>query len=380
MISQENIAEIKPLTLSVIQSFLKKGEVHIGLKTYINKELRNDITEKMLLFPPSENDTLETWSRKIFGKEKFGMVFNYVEEYSNSFAEKAATIVSPLLALSGLPLEGISFLFFMGNYGFTPFGVHKEAVGEEGILFHLGPGNKQFYTWDDPKHNKIAHNTQVFHNIEQMLPMAKCYELKPGDAMLIPHRVYHIANTSEFSVSFVMDYVNAPTDRFENDLLKDTSKEKITINNKYQIPLKINSPRSEWKKQLNHKSIQQKIELAFERKILALKSNGGILRKSKIKSGFQFPNGSFSIKGKPIFPMFVEIQSTDKDLIFARGHRIVKKHHPKLVEIIEGLNKGKSIKLETIKETLLPSWDLIELLGFIGELLQIEAIVIDNKE
>jgi len=380
LISQENIEEIKVLILSIIQNFLDKGDVHIGLKTYVNKELRNDMTERMLSFPPSNDDSLASWSRQIFGEEKFGMIFNYLEEYSNAFAEKAANIVSPLMELAGLPLGGLSFLFFMGDYGFTPFGVHKEAVGEEGILFHLGPGNKLFYTWDDPKYNAIEHNTQVFHNVDQMLPKARCYELKPGDAMFIPHQVYHIANTSKFSVSFVMDFVNPPIDRFENQLIKDTGEEMLYGQSNYQVPLRMESSRTECNKLLNHESIQKKIEIAFQRKILALKSNGGILRKSKSKSGFQLPNGSFSIKGIAVFPLYIEKPTNDKDLIFARGHRVIKKHHPSLSEIVKKLNEGESLKIEIIREILEPHWDLIETYSFIGDLLRVEAITIDDRK
>ena len=38
---------------------------------------------------------------------------------------------------------------FIGNYGFTPFGVHKENIGEEGFLFHMGPGKKTFLHVED---------------------------------------------------------------------------------------------------------------------------------------------------------------------------------------------------------------------------------------
>jgi hypothetical protein len=375
LISTENSAEIKQLMLTVIRNFLKKGEVHVGLKTYINKELRNDMTEKMLSQSPTDDDTLESWSQKIFEEEKFGMIFNFLEEYSNTFSEKAATIVHPLLKLAGLPLQGLSFLFFMGNYGFTPFGIHKENIGEEGILFHLGPGKKLFYMWDDPKYNAITHNTQVFHNIEEMLPKAQCYELEPGDAIYIPHQVYHVANTEEFSVSFVMDYINPPMDTFENELIELTAAEQLNTQRTYQVPLQMDSSRSSWNALLNSESIHKKVEIALQRKILALQSNGGIARKSKIIDQFQFPNQSFSIQGKTIFPLLVDEQSDDDDVvIFARGHRIHKKKHPKLLELIKKMNDQELVSINEIKELLEPDWDMIEIYGFIGELLSTETV------
>lgn len=375
LISNNEIEEIQGVMLEILRSFIEKGEMHIGLKTYIDQELRNDMADRMTALPPQQHDTLESWSQRIFGDQKFGMVLNYLEGFSNSFAEKAANIVSPLLSIAGMPLEGLSFLFFMGNYGFTPFGIHKESIGEEGILFHLGPGNKQFYAWDDPELNSMEHNSQVFHNVEEMLPNAQCYELEPGDAMFVPHNVYHVANTSEFSISFVMDYINPPSDRFENQLFKSAGENEVLINkNSYQVPLKMESNIADWSELLNFESMKRKMEVSFQRRILELKSNGGILRKSNFSRGFQFPNGIFIIQGKSIFPLFQQELSNNRVMLFARGHRIVKQNHKNFSFLLEKLNNGEGVSLITIKELLEPEWDITEIYGFISDLLQVDAV------
>jgi len=378
LISEEDILEIHLLIKEVIQDFLAKDNLHIGLKTYINQELRNDITDRMVKYPPSTEESLENWSQQIFGNEKFGMILNSLETYNNQFSEKVATIISPLLQLAGLPLGGLSFLFFMGNYGFTPFGVHKESTGEEGFLFHLGPGNKQFYTWDDSKYNSIEHNKTVFHNFHEMLPFAKSYELSPGDAMFIPHQVYHIANTSEFSLSFVIDYINPPTDRFENQLMQMAGQEEIWSQNTYQQPIKIDPSQTNSLSVLNYDSLQKKIALTLHRKTLLLKSNAGILKKSKKTSHSVDLNGQFTIKSKPIFPIYLEELPNNKILIFARGHRIVKKQHSKLRGLIHLLNKGELLTFETLTTALIPKWDLIEIYSLMNDLSQVDAITITS--
>ena len=228
LISKTDIVEIKLLIIDVLKGFLNKEDLHVGLKVYIDHTLRNDMIDEMAMNPPTVDGDLEEWSQHIFGNQKFGIVLVGLEQYSNAFSEKAATIVQPLLERAGLPLHGLSFLFFMGNYGFTPFGIHKESTGEDGILFHLGPGDKQFYTWDDPKYNAIEHNSEVFHNISEMLEDGQSYRLSSGDAMFIPHYVYHVANTPEFSLSFVLDYINPPKERFENELLQETAEEALS--------------------------------------------------------------------------------------------------------------------------------------------------------
>jgi hypothetical protein len=357
----------------VLNEFISRGNLHLGMKTYINHELRNDLSQKMMDNPPANYPDLKSWASAIFGKDKFGIVLNSLEAYSNDFAALAARLVKPLLEKAGLPLEGLSFLFFMGDYGFTPFGVHKESVGEEGFLFHLGPGTKQFYSWDDPEYNAIAHNTQVFHDFDEMLPKATCHELLPGDAMFVPHQVYHIANTSEFSISFVMDYINPPADRFENELAKLVSEENLTVQDSFLPPLHLNSPASEWSQMLNFQSIQEKAATAFRRKMLGYISNGGIQRPS-LQVNKSLPNGAFSIAGQPIFPIQTDEQSADKMLIFARGHRIEVNQHPELAAIITGLNSGKSVSFEMLKNQLTPAWQLSEIFALIDKLSRIEAV------
>lgn len=377
LISKKVISETQQSLIDVLIGYLANEE-HVGLKVYIDNEQRNDYIEKMIANPPNMESTLQDWTIQIFGEQKFGIILMGLEEYSNSFAEKAATIVSPLLKIAGLPLHGLSFLFFMGNYGFTPFGIHKDSPGEDGILFHLGPGNKEFYTWDDPKYNAIDHQTKVFHNVSEMLPEGKIHKLTPGDAMFIAHYVYHIANTPEFSVSVVLDYINPPKDRFENELIKDTAEEGLIHHLEYGKPIKLDVPQYNLNKLLDLQSIQKKMEITFSRKILRLKSNGGIRKKSKTVKAKIPQTETFSIKGKQIFPIYLDKLDANKTLVFARGHRIIKNSNASLPQLIEHLNNGESITIATLKKGLESTWDLIEIFGFIQELLSIDAIVIDE--
>lgn len=371
-----DIIEIKQLLIDVLKGFLSKEELHLGLKVYINHDLRNDMIEKMAVNPPTLDGDLEEWSRHIFGDQKFGMVLVGLEQYSNTFAEKAATIVQPLLESAGLPLHGLSFLFFMGNYGFTPFGIHKEATGEDGVLFHLGPGNKQFYTWDDPKYNAIEHNSEVFHNISEMLPKGESYPLAPGDAMFIPHYVYHVANTPEFSLSFVLDYINPPKDRFENELIQETAEEALLMQTEYTKPIPLDASLQQLNSVIDFQSIQKKIEISFARKVMRLKSNGGIRRKSNRVRANLPPIENFSIQGKKVFPIYLDEQDPKHAILFARGHRLVRQKHPKLSQLIDQLNKGELITVAFLRPLMEPQWDLIEILGFMQELLSVEAVIV----
>ena len=144
--SDDDITFVEQRLKNVLKRFLEKGELHKGFKVYVDQKLDNSYIKRMAEQPPSGNESIHDWCMSIFGDQKFGFIFNSLESYDNGLVERMCNIVHPLLEQAGMPLGGLSFLFFMGNYGFTPFGIHKEAKGEEGFLFHMGPSPKTFYT------------------------------------------------------------------------------------------------------------------------------------------------------------------------------------------------------------------------------------------
>ncbi|WP_459209555.1 RNA methylase [Aquimarina rhabdastrellae] len=376
LLSEQDITTIKSLLKDVILSFIKSKEHHLGLKIFIDKTLRNDAISRIIDSPPSKDCSLEDWSQQLFKDEKFGMVLNALETYDNSFSEKAANIVQPLLQKAGLPLGGLSFLCFIGNYGFTPFGIHKEASGEEGFLFHLGPEVKQFYTWDDPNYNKIKHNTQVFHDVEGMLPTATCYELAPGDAMFIPHQVFHIANSSEFSISFVMDYVKPSKDKLDNLLAQKVVEMSLKTSSSYVETIPLEASSSSWSSYIDSNQFQHKINLALQHHIYSLKSNAGLINPSVLNTKISFPSPPFTIKGKSTFPIFYMQSTINIITLFMRGHSFNYKNVPQLIKLISKLNTGEQIPYEELLSSLSNTYELSEIFGLIDDLLRTETITV----
>ncbi len=341
--------------------------------------LRNDLVPKIALTRPQADQTLEEWALKVFEGGKFGLVFNSLEEYDNELAVIMSSITAPLIKTAGLPLGGLSFLFFMGNYGFTPFGIHKESKGEEGFLFHLGPGKKEFYAWDDEELNKIEYFTKVFHDeIDEMLPSSKKYLLTSGSAMFIPNQVYHIANTTEFSLSVVMDYINPSMDTLEKELAKAIASSKYTsVNiNPYLSPVQLEDKQSS--QILNSDSIMSQFKRAFDRRLLRLKSNGGILKKSITNRKSRVPNGLFSISSKKSFPILLHETASKDVIVFARGHEISMKPHPQLQYVIDQLNSTNGISFTQLQGLLLPKWDMVDIYSLISKLLVAEAVEVSE--
>ena len=137
-----------------------------------------------------------------------------------------------------------------------------------------------------------------------MLPASKEYVLEAGSVMFVPNQVYHIANTGEFSLSIVMDYINPSRDFLEMELAKEVSTQNSFQNRKdtYLSPMNMDNP-TITEQILDAKSIMEKFSSAFDKRVLKLKSNAGIRRKSVRDLKKQIPTGDFRIKGKEIFPI-----------------------------------------------------------------------------
>ena len=373
--SQEDIDFVESRLKYILRQFLKKGEWHKGIKTYIDNTLRNDIVSKMALQPPMEELSLQNWCSQIFEDQKFGVVFNSLEQYDNQLTERMSKIVHPLVEEAGIPLGGISFLFFMGNYGFTPFGIHKEARGEEGFLFHMGPNKKLFYTWNIEKYNAIQHNTQVFHNVKELLPDAESYELKSKSVMFIPNYLYHIANTEEFSFSVVMDYINPSEDDLQKKMAQKIAKyESRNTQNHYVLPIAMNQE-LDWSRLLNSSSWEKKYQQALQHYVVQLKSNHGVLTPSIKMVQNCIVNDHFSVRGKPLFPLIEWTDANENVYVMARGHEILVKKNSDLSNVLKQLNEGCIFTFDELKEKLLNNtWELYDLYAFVSSLLLFDAV------
>jgi hypothetical protein len=378
LIDQKNLAEYHDLIKNALHEFVTNRELHTGLKIYLEKVLTNEYHQILKEAPLPENDTIENWLEKTFKEQPFGMVLNFIETLSDEFACKAVAEVQPLLELAGLPLGGLSFLGFIGNYGFTPFGIHKESPGEEGFLFHLGPGIKKFYVWETEAYNQIPHNTQVFHDIEERLSDAKCFILEPGDAVFIPHHTYHIADTPEFSLSFTMDYINPPIDVVEKEILHRASEIAIDFTNgNYYQPL--SSEEKNWNELLSMNSINNRLEEAMQDFILCLKSNTGVKRPSLKNHKIQMPNGNARFQAVNPFPLFLKKRG-DKSIIFARGHLIKTNSHPFLEKMIDAFNQEKVVTMDQLKTGFSPDWSMVDIYGVLSSLMHFNAVkLIENN-
>lgn len=359
-IPEEELANFHALMTEVLSGFIKEQQQHIGLKVFIEQERDRAAEADMMKKPPSEEQGLEAWGNEVFDGKKFGIILNNLEKYSNRFSAKAAKLAEPLLEMTGLPLGGLATLCFLGNYGFTPFGIHKENRGEEGFLMHFGPGEKTFYTWDTEEYLEMS-NGSITHPIEQrFLDKATAYHMKPGDAFFVPSNRFHIARTEEFSLSMVLDYFNPLEDTFKQKLIAKLSGQEAGNGKVLQ------SVNWQGEEVTVPVSLEEDLAKVYQSHILALRSNGGFIEKTQsVEPNFNLMEDAFTIL-KP-FQILYEPKG-EKDLnVFVRGHVQVFPNQPNLRSLLDKLNAGESFRLSDV-QNLLPNMDMQEILMLLSYL------------
>ncbi|AMP97872.1 hypothetical protein AY601_0933 [Pedobacter cryoconitis] len=384
VMDEETVDSFNGMTGSMLREIFIRQNTSYDFRLYLNgkSQSRKYMVDNLFNFPPLITETLAEWADRVFSDQKFGLIINSGEKFSNEMAEKIALYLNPLLEQAGLPLKGINITVFVGNYGFTPLGIHTDHPGENVMHLHLGPGEKTMYNWDIEAYKELAGDVSNNKNITPLLPYAKAFQLKEGDVYFMPWNKFHIGNTEDFSVGVSVWYNNMPLNKLFENLIKsfkyqflkeDDTNDKSMIVRPYKKPdaeegfEQILSALEMDENRIN-KSLKNLSKEVFEAYILSLYSNQGwksrpiSVEDELSQDGVKQDASTFHhLKGKIIsvpksYKMTYKVLENGQLRIYARGTKIEIKYHPELIAIIEKLNEGGSYLTEELLTALSKDW------------------------
>jgi hypothetical protein len=161
---------------------------------------------------PEPGETVTDWAARSYGQTPFCLIFNYAELLSDRLCRQLSGLVEPFLAQWGIPLNGLHTTTFVGNYGYTPLGIHQDSQGGNVIHFHLGPGPKTMYTWEPDDYARLAQNRPNNLDYAPLLPHAKPYTFGAGDVYYMPWNKFHIGYSDALSVGVTVWFDNHTND------------------------------------------------------------------------------------------------------------------------------------------------------------------------
>ena len=365
LFNSTDIEKFSLLIAKVMVEFARQGKPANGLKCFLDGKFDISTNERFVADPPDKSQGIEDWAKEFFHEVPFGMIMNFLENYSNELVQEVGIKVRPLLNRVGFPFSGLSLLFFMGDYGYTPFGAHKGTPGEDGFLCHLGPADKVFYTWETDVYYNLTGGVQGYQDLDKILAYATEHILKPGDVMFIPSDVYHVANTKDFSISLILDFRRATHEMVKKTLVKNLTFTQQDLETYIELLVDFNSLDPAI-------SFSSNIEEAYKKHLCILRSNGGFLTPSVSQKIVLNWECSFSIK-EPF--RIIEYAFESKKVYFARGHEISVSHDSIFSQIIDQLNAGRTVGRKTI-ESFGVSIYRSDLIALFSQLLQADILEI----
>lgn len=315
--------------------------------------------------PPKSEEDLILYLKRIF-KNKFGIIMNNNEAFSEQLASRVYEMVEPLFDLAGVPPLGNEITVFIGDYGWTPLGIHKDQKGENVIHFHLGPGRKQMYIWDEAIYEKlVGKNVYNNKNIEPILYKAKKYDFGAGDIFYMPWYENHVGYTEDISIGVSLWFKSTDNYTFSKKILEHFILQFLPNDQKI-IPPQINYLDNDDTFENFKNSISstlddsestlddflKKIYLDHKYTLLSNSSWSTVPIENKIDDlDDDFLYDKIISIVKP-FKIIYENYKNEKMYIFVRGNRFSIKYFKDIEDLIRRLNNNETIEINELLKTL----------------------------
>ncbi|WP_346914310.1 hypothetical protein [uncultured Roseibium sp.] len=178
------------------------------LRAYTETAQRPDLQQKLFREPP-ETEDLETWGRSRFGGTRFGIVLDRPPLENDAFEARLSEVLTGIYDTAGTAFGAAEPHIFIGDYGYSPFGAHHDQEVGRILHFHLGPGVKQMYIWDEEAYVAATGGTMACFDPGAILDKATRFDIGPGDIMVLPTEGFHVGYTPDFSIGFALCLMDA---------------------------------------------------------------------------------------------------------------------------------------------------------------------------
>lgn len=375
--NSEEVTYINKLVEDVIKKVTSDEKRQSYLRIWKNGKYNKSKSKFFKKNPIGKNESILEWKKRLFNDDKFGLFLNNANSHSEELSALLHDYLKPYFDEYGMPTNGFSTTIILGDYGWTPLGIHRDNIGEHIIHFHLGPGEKDIYIWDKEKSDKYGYVD--FKRTENFDDFINDYShktsFKTGDIFSMLGKNVHIGNTHEFSIGLVVEFNGLTEKEFlrkmwfnlGNDLFhKNFKGDKAKI-----LPAYTESSHSDYLnflyKGIKHFNIDTGhiIKDALKNKCLdhkyTLLSNNGFLLSPyvdniKIKKKYKKIGMKSSIKLMDTYKILYYTNDNEINL-FIRGVKFKTQNNPEVISFVDKLNTGGVLIIEEIKNNFFDNWD-----------------------
>lgn len=319
--------------------------------------------------PIKIGESVEQWTHRVFGDEKFGMIFNDIHKFSLNLCRSLLTFLKPIIEKSGVPSGGYDTALFVGNYGMTPLGIHKDLNGGKVLTFHFGPGKKSIYQWNDDSYEKLTGFKGNYKpESDEFLKTAdQVYAFEAGDLFFMPENIWHIGTSYEFSMSltFWFNHYDQQTLYKKNILkyLENVLQNKNELLHPYKIKpgedLALNEDIFNLHQKKEHANLQTEklFKILYRDYQFEMMSNGGFMSPPDLLDQNEKELLiTKRVRGVQPFQIFYR---SEKELLklYVRGRQIEIPYSDAVVIAIDKLNSYEVYELSELLLPMTETWD-----------------------
>ncbi|WP_213989201.1 hypothetical protein [Sodalis sp. dw_96] len=174
------------------------------LRVYIDGMLSPKHENNLLYTLPKKDESFKDYLTRATEGHKASIVINGAEQWSETLARLAVRISKPILEAQGATRSTVEATLFMGNYGYTPFGIHIDDPFTSVIHCHCGPAVKTMTLFSIEEFHKINGPRKNCFDPSSLIPLGQTFSIKQGDIFLLPSHYYHVGHTDGFSIGIAI--------------------------------------------------------------------------------------------------------------------------------------------------------------------------------
>jgi len=358
----DDVLELREMVYEMLQNM--KNDKNMECRIWVDGK-KDDKYNQLVANDPIKNEAdLIPWQKRLFGDKKFGVVLRKVERYSIAARDKILSHFAPFLT-DKTPFGGIHFTIFLGNYGWTPFGIHQDHPGSFVNHYHLGPGEKTMYMWEEDNYVNKLGCKQNDMDAERLIPYADhICKFKAGDIFFMPWNYYHVGNTQElsigltvwFSYTTVNGLLSGVWESGLSDLYKNNANRAIVQN---MMSIDDGEPFESLLEDLNQASLSTSIENLVKEQIDD-HANASISNLWFDSPQLKISNTNTTLAEDNLLQLndskIVYKQVNNKIKIFHRGHKLKIIYHPDIISLIDSINTEEIIPVKELLENRFTQW------------------------
>ncbi|MEM8570024.1 MAG: hypothetical protein AAGG56_03850 [Pseudomonadota bacterium] len=203
--------------LSAIGEFIdfQSGIVSPSLRVFRGGQ-REELEYRLLQSRPDAFPDMESWFFRIFGNEGTAIFLNQLERWSVPVSNFVAELSAELSLDRVMDVEAV---LLAGDYGFTPFGAHKDDDDTQIVHIPISGSVKTMYAWADEVFINATGGEQRCYSPEHLVGLAERFCYGVGDCFHLPPGHFHVGYNEKFSATLVLTFtpkiISKPTDAIE---------------------------------------------------------------------------------------------------------------------------------------------------------------------